>query len=130
MKIKSMFLSVTMVFTLLSSQALFATETAAPAEKTKETPNAMHEDMKKKREEADQKIKASCADEIAKANCGEKEMGHGLMMCLKEYKKSNKDFKFSEACKTTTKAIHQEMKSMRKMHKGHMRDKEEPKEKE
>ncbi len=45
-----------------------------------------------------QAVNAACAQESATAGCGDKKVGTGLLKCFAAYKKSHKDFKFSESC--------------------------------
>ncbi len=46
-------------------------------------------------------VNASCSTDAQTAGCGNEKVGYGLLKCLHEYKKSHKDFKFSEGCKTS-----------------------------
>lgn len=55
-------------------------------------------------------INSACAADAATAGCGDKEAGGGLLKCLHAYKKANKDFKISDACKASTKSLRDEKK--------------------
>lgn len=50
-------------------------------------------------------VKAACSQEITTANCGDKEIGKGLLKCVSQYRKQNKDFKISDGCKTAMKDL-------------------------
>ena len=47
-----------------------------------------------------QAIDTTCAQEAKTANCGTKKVGTGLLKCIRAYKKTNKSFQYSAACKT------------------------------
>ena len=68
-------------------------------------------EMKAKMAAHKQEINQSCAADAEKAGCTGKEMGGGLMKCLHAYKKANKDFQISEACKSSTKSLRDERKA-------------------
>ncbi len=66
-------------------------------------------DMKSDREA----VNAACTQDATTAGCGSETVGKGLLKCLHGYKKSHKEFKFSEACQSamkTLKADHKEKK--------------------
>lgn len=56
-------------------------------------------------------IHQACQADAETAGCADKEVGTGLMKCLAEYKKANKDFQISEGCKTASKNMRKEKKS-------------------
>jgi len=45
-------------------------------------------------------INTACATEAKTAGCAGEVVGKGLLKCLGTYKKANKSFKYSPACKT------------------------------
>jgi hypothetical protein len=54
-----------------------------------------------------QAVDSACAQDAVTAGCTNQVVGKGLLKCLHAYKKANKSFQFSEACKasmTTLKA--------------------------
>ena len=56
-------------------------------------------------------VKDACASDLATTGCtGE---GKAQINCLHEYKKANKDFKFSEGCKVAFKEHKEERKQKR-----------------
>ena len=58
-------------------------------------------------------INAACADDAKTASCGAEKVGTGLLKCLHAYKKANKDFKFTDGCKTAMKTMHADHKEMK-----------------
>ena len=56
-------------------------------------------------------VNSACAAESATAKCGEEKVGTGLLKCLHAYKKANKDFKLSDACKASMKKLHADKKA-------------------
>ncbi len=69
-----------------------------------------HADIKSDKEA----VNAACAQDAATAGCASEVVGKGLLKCLYKYKKDHKDYKFSEGCKSATKALqadHKEKKS-------------------
>lgn len=56
-------------------------------------------------------VNGACAQDAATAGCGSEKVGTGLLKCLHAYKKSNKDFKFSDSCKAAMKTMHQDRKA-------------------
>ena len=65
-------------------------------------------------------VESACSAEATSTGCAGKEVGKGLLKCMHEYKKANKDFKFSDGCKDATKNL----KHDRKEHKMHKKDKQ------
>ena len=60
---------------------------------------------------ANQDVKDACASDVATTGCtGE---GKEKMKCLHDYKKANKDFKFSEGCKSAFHENREEKKQKR-----------------
>lgn len=59
-------------------------------------------------------VNSSCSAEAVAAGCGEKSVGSGLLKCIHSYKKANKDFKISDACKEASKKL----KTDRQAHKA------------
>lgn len=57
---------------------------------------------------ANQDVKDACASDVATTGCNGE--GKEQIKCLHEYKKNNKDFKFSEGCKSSFKEHREEMK--------------------
>lgn len=98
---------------ILSSSLSFADIAAPPPAKSKE---AIREEMKAHMEQ----VKAACSADVATTGCSGE--GRELMKCVHAYKKSHKEFKFSEGCQSAMKAGHQmrkERKMARKAHKKH-----------
>ncbi len=61
-----------------------------------------------------QAVNAACTQDAATAGCGSETVGKGLLKCLHAYHKANKDFKFSEGCKSAMKTLHTDKKEMKK----------------
>jgi hypothetical protein len=53
-----------------------------------------------------QSIDTACSADAQTAGCGTEKVGGGLLKCLHAYKKANKTFKFSDACKAAMKQRH------------------------
>ncbi len=68
-------------------------------------------------------VESACSAEATATGCAGKEVGKGLLKCMHEYKKANKDFKFSDGCKEATK----DLKHERKEHRKHKKEAEEKK---
>jgi hypothetical protein len=98
---------------VLMTVALFSVshaETNAPTDSNpskeermqkREERKKMREERKAAREDMKEKIKSACAEDISKTGCtGE---GKDLLRCVHDYKKSNKDFKASDSCKSAMK---------------------------
>jgi len=67
---------------------------------------------KKENKGADaQAVDMACTQDAATAKCGDEKVGTGLMKCLHAYKKANKDFKFSDGCKSAMKTMHEDRKA-------------------
>ncbi len=73
----------------------------------------------KDRQAIKEQVKSACAADIATTGCTSE--GREQMKCIKEYKKSHKDFKFSEGCKMARKEV-REMHKNRKAHKDAKED--------
>ncbi len=58
-----------------------------------------------------QGVESACSAEITTAGCTGKTVGHGLMKCMKAYKKSNPGVKYSDACKAAVKQRHADKKA-------------------
>lgn len=56
-------------------------------------------------------VNAACSADAGTAGCGSEKVGTGLLKCLHAYKKANKDFKFSEGCKSAMHKMHEDKKS-------------------
>lgn len=96
---------------MFSSSLVFADIAAPPPAKSKE---AIREEIKEHMEQ----VKAACSADVAATGCSGE--GRELMKCVREYKKKNKDFKFSEGCQSAMKSGHEmrkERKMARKAHK-------------
>jgi hypothetical protein len=57
-----------------------------------------------------QAIDQACAGDAGTAGCGSDQVGTGLLRCLRAYKKSHKDFKFSDGCKAAMKKARRDRK--------------------
>lgn len=68
--------------------------------------------------EAREKVNAACAEDAVKAGCSGDQVGHGLMKCLKKYKKEHADFTLSESCKSASKDLRAGRKEFRKNKKA------------
>ena len=102
---KKVLLTVTAV--ILSATLAYAQTEATPA-KSKE---AIKEEIKAQVE----KVKAACSADYTTMGCAGE--GKEKAKCVREYKKSHKDFKFSDACKSAMKdgrEMRAERKKMRK----------------
>ena len=53
-------------------------------------------------------IDAACSADAQTAGCGGETVGKGLLKCLAAHKKSNKDFKVSDACRAAIKQGHED----------------------
>lgn len=96
------------------------------------------EETKKKIKEEKEQVNNACTADAKTAGCEGKVVGEGLMKCLFDYKKSHKDFKISDGCKTAAqdlrkngKEMHEKMKGMheqmKQMHEQEKQKKEEKK---
>lgn len=61
-----------------------------------------------------QAVNVACQEEAKAAGCEGKEVGKGLLKCVREYRKANKEFKVSDGCKDALK----ELRAERKKHKA------------
>ncbi len=59
------------------------------------------------------KVKAACSAEIQVTGCSQ-DLGKGLLNCIREYKKSHKEFSISKSCK----AAKRDGREMRQEHKA------------
>lgn len=57
-----------------------------------------------------QGIDAACSQDAATTGCGKDKVGTGLLKCMHAYKKSHKEFKFSQGCKTALKKMREDRK--------------------
>jgi hypothetical protein len=51
-------------------------------------------------------VNTACAPEAQASGCSDKTVDKGLLKCMGNYKKINKSFKFSPACKAAIKKLH------------------------
>lgn len=72
------------------------------------------EEMKAKMAEKKAEVTAACAADAKGTPCEGKEVGAGLLKCLHEHKKQNKEFKLSEGCKASAKDLRDEKKELKK----------------
>lgn len=56
-------------------------------------------------------VNTACSQEASSAGCGTEKVGSGLLKCLRKYKKENKEFKFSDGCKSAMKTLRADKKS-------------------
>ena len=135
---KLLFASLSMVLMTVGTNA-FAIDAAPPAPPTGTTaspaPDAVREarqqeraKMKAEHSDMKEKVKAACATEIQATGCSQ-DLGKGLMKCIREYKKSHKEFTISETCKAARhdgREMHKEHKAERKKMKDAKRAKAAP----
>lgn len=69
-----------------------------------------------------EKLKVACSTDVAATGC--KDKGREVMKCVHEYKKTNKDFKFSEGCREAMKAGHEMRKERKMARKEHVKQKQ------
>ena len=74
---------------------------------------------------ANQDVKDACAADVVTTGC--KGEGKEKMKCLQDYKKANKDFKFSEGCKAAFHKHREEKKMKHAESKAKHEDKKEEK---
>ncbi len=67
-------------------------------------------EIKQKIETQKNAVETACSADAAKTGCAGKEVGEGLLKCMKAYKINNKDFTFSESCKNARKDLHEDRK--------------------
>ena len=58
-----------------------------------------------------QAINTVCTQEAEVAKCGNDKVGIGLINCLRDYKKANKDFKISDSCEASLKQLRRDVKA-------------------
>ncbi len=97
-------------YSALTIFALFCLSAAGSFANEAEKSSAK-EEHKAKMMAAKEEVNKSCLADAEKAGCKDKEVGTGLMKCMKEYKEKNKDFKVSDACKEASKKMHQERRN-------------------
>jgi hypothetical protein len=56
-------------------------------------------------------INSACASDAVTASCGTEKVGSGLLKCLRNYKKTNPSYKFSEPCKSSMLKMRADRKS-------------------
>jgi hypothetical protein len=76
---------------------------------TKEQKQAMRAEMQGEKDA----VLSACSEESKAAGCGDKVVGKGLLKCIHEHKKASKDFKVSEGCKTSMKALKEERRRVK-----------------
>lgn len=94
-----------MALVLTSSVSAFAVE-SSNIDKPKADPTKkelLHEDRTQ--------VNNSCSAESTTAGCEDKKVGSGLLKCIHEYKKKNKEFKVSEACEVSLKKLRADRKN-------------------
>ena len=82
-----------------------------------------HADMKADREAVD----AACSQDAVTAGCQGQTFGKGLMKCMQSYKKSHKEFKVSDACKSAGEKLRADRKEKKADHAEAKEVKEEKK---
>ncbi len=70
-------------------------------------------EMKQKIQAQKDAVEAACSQDAAKTGCAGKEVGEGLLRCMKAYKMNNKDFAFSESCKNARNELHEDRKELK-----------------
>ena len=58
-------------------------------------------------------VETACSTDATATGCAGKEVGEGLLKCMKAYKETNKDFTFSESCKNARKELREERKELK-----------------
>ena len=61
-----------------------------------------------------QAINTVCTEEAATAKCGNDKVGSGLLKCLRDYKKANKDFVITDSCEASLKQLRRDVRAKRK----------------
>jgi cytochrome c2 len=64
-----------------------------------------------------QAVNGACSQDAVTASCGDEKVGTGLLKCLHAYKKSHKDYKFSDSCKASMKEFREDHKERREAKK-------------
>lgn len=139
---KLLFASLSMVLMTVGTNA-FAIDAAPPAPPTGTTASPAPDAVRAARQEERAKmksehkaehsemvtsVKAACTAEIQATGCSQ-DLGKGLMKCIRDYKKSNKEFTISETCKAARhdgREMHKEHKAERSKMKGSKRAKAAP----
>lgn len=98
---------------ILTATMILGSMAFASGEQNAEHKEGQKHEMKAKMAEVKQAVNSACAADAEKAGCKDAELGKGLMKCLKEYKKTNKDFKVSDECKKAAEGA----REIRKEHK-------------
>ncbi len=75
--------------------------------------NAHAEKNEKMKQDA-QAINSACKADAATAGCGDEVVGKGLLKCLHAYKKSHKEYKFSEGCRDAMKQLKEDREAEKK----------------
>lgn len=70
-------------------------------------------EMKQKIQAQKDAVETACSADAATTGCAGKEVGEGLLKCMKAYKEAHKDFTFSESCKNARKELHEERKELK-----------------
>ncbi len=55
-----------------------------------------------------QAINSACGKDAETTGCGGKVVGKGLLKCMREYKQSHKEYKFSEGCRDAMKKMRED----------------------
>lgn len=58
-----------------------------------------------------QAINTVCTEEAETAKCGNDKVGTGLITCLRNYKKANKNFKITDSCEASLKQLRRDVKA-------------------
>jgi len=58
-----------------------------------------------------QAINTVCTQEAETAKCGNDKVGSGLLNCLHDYKKANKDFVITDSCEASLKQLRRDVKA-------------------
>lgn len=56
-------------------------------------------------------VNSACVQDAQTAGCSGDVVGKGLLRCLHNYKKANQSFKFTPACQSAMKQLHQDKKA-------------------
>ncbi len=70
-------------------------------------------EIKQKIEAQRNAVETACSEDATKTGCAGKEVGEGLLKCMKAFKEANKDFTFSESCKNARKELHKDRKELK-----------------
>ena len=58
-----------------------------------------------------QATNTTCTQEAETAKCGNDKVGTGLIKCLRDYKKANKDFIITDVCEASLKQLRRDVKA-------------------